>query len=128
MNWDAVRRMLRDGMAVGAHSHTHRILGRLPENEQLKELLESREVLSRQAGIAVDTVAYPVGLRTSFTERTKALAKQSGYRAAFSFYGGINRSPLIDRFNILRVGADWQSDQRFQVQTAAAALVGRFWP
>ncbi len=128
VNWDEVRSMAGAGMAIGAHTHTHRLLGRLPADEQLAELAGCRRILRDQGGVEADTIAYPVGLRTSFTAETKSIAQQAGYRAGFSFYGGVNRPGQIDRFDVRRVGVDAQSLERFGVQTASAALFGSWWP
>ena len=129
MNWDEAARMARGGMALGAHTHTHRLLGRLTESEQLDELTTSRRILRERADVEAETIAYPVGLRSSFTARTKALAAEAGYRAAFSFYGGINGgSQPVDRFDVRRVAADGQSVERFCLQTAAAVTLGSWWP
>jgi peptidoglycan/xylan/chitin deacetylase (PgdA/CDA1 family) len=129
MNWDESRTMVRDGMAIGAHTHTHRLLGSLPEEEQLEELLVPRSLLRENAGVESDALAYPVGLPTSFTGRTMLLAAQAGYRAAFSFYGGVNRRGRVNRFDIRRVSPEYgQSVERFQTQTTMAAVAGRYWP
>jgi peptidoglycan/xylan/chitin deacetylase (PgdA/CDA1 family) len=127
MTWEEAARMARGGMALGAHTHTHRLLGRLSEAEQTEELTTPRRILRERTGVEADTIAYPVGSMTSFTAETKALAAKTGYRAGFSFYGGINGGSL-DKFDVRRVGADAQSVERFRVQTAAAALVGSWWP
>jgi peptidoglycan/xylan/chitin deacetylase (PgdA/CDA1 family) len=129
MTWDQAAQMARGGMAIGAHTHTHRLLGRLSEAEQVEELEVPRRILREKAFVEADTIAYPVGARTSFTEETKTLTRQAGYRAGFSFYGGINEAGrVIDRYDVRRVGVDAQSLERFRVQTAAAATVGRWWP
>ena len=129
MSWDEAAKMARGGMAIGAHTHTHRLLGRLPESEQRDELATSRRILRERVNVEAETIAYPVGQPSSFTSRTKALAAEAGYRAGFSFYGGINGgSHPVDPFDVRRVGADAQSVERFCVQTAAAATLGSWWP
>ena len=129
MNWDEVAKMARGGMAIGAHSHTHRLLGRLSESEQREEMATARRILRERVEVEAETIAYPVGQRSSFTDRTKVLAAEAGYRAGFSFYGGINGgSRPVDPFDVRRVGAAAQSVERFCVQTAAAATLGYWWP
>ena len=127
VNWDEVRRMVKGGMAVGSHSHSHRLLGRLYEHEQLAEMVRARALLREQAGVEADTIAYPVGLRNSFTEITKATALQAGYRAGFSYYGGINRRGKVDRYDLRRIGVHSQSIERFSVRMAAA-IARTWWP
>ncbi len=128
MNWGEVAQMMEGGMAIGAHTHTHRLLGPLPEEEQRKELMESRTLLREQVGVDVQTLAYPLGSASSFTEQTKRLAEQTGYRGAFSNYGGINSLRGMERFDIRRVSVDKRSVQRFQTQASIGAVANFFWP
>lgn len=107
LSWDEARQMQAAGMSFGSHSHTHRILAKLPFAEQREELQLSREILEHELGIPIDTLAYPVGARSSFnTDTIRALA-ETGYRHAFSFISGVNRpqsgSPA-DPYTILRTG------------------------
>jgi peptidoglycan/xylan/chitin deacetylase (PgdA/CDA1 family) len=128
MDWDEARQMYIGGMAIGGHTHTHRLLGRLPLPEQWQELTECRRILREKVGIDADAMAYPVGSTTSFTSETKYLVEQAGYRAAFSYYGGINRPGKLDRFDVHRVPVDWSTLQRFTIQTTFAALASCYWP
>ena len=128
LDWDQARQMVAGGMAAGAHTHTHRLLGRLTAGEQVFELTEGRRQLRERLGVEADTIAYPVGRRDSFTAETERLAEECGYRAAFSFYGGLNLAQRRSPYDILRVGVDGQSVTRFKVQVTAAAAVARFWP
>ena len=128
LDWDQAGQMVAGGMAIGAHTHTHRILGRLEADEQRFELSEGRRILRQRLGIAADTLAYPVGTRSSFTPATQRLAQECGYRACFSFYGGLNFPGRTDHYNILRSGVDGQSMARFRTQAAHTAALARFWP
>jgi peptidoglycan/xylan/chitin deacetylase (PgdA/CDA1 family) len=102
MEWEHAREMLRAGMGFGSHTHTHELLGKAPPDRQRDELTRSKELIEKHLGIACDAVAYPYGLRSSFTPETMALAREAGYRVGFSFYGGINRPNRIDTFNVFR--------------------------
>ena len=128
MNWDEARRMIHAGMAIGAHTHTHRLLASLSEGEQLEELTGCRGILRQNTGFDPTALAYPVGLQSSFTDRTKAIAAQAGFRAAFSFYGGVNHPGSVDPYDIVREGVYGQSVERFRTQAAMAAVRGRYWP
>ena len=57
-------------------------------------------------GEPVETISYPVGSTVAFTEFTKSLARHLGYRAGFSFYGGINRPGRTDPFDIQRIAVE----------------------
>lgn len=120
--------MIRGGMSFGSQTCTHRILAQLPRSEQLSELSESRKVLSRELGIKVDTLAYPVGGQNSFSQTTRSLLDESGYRAAFSYYGGLNQPGDHDPFDIKRVGIETGNPtSRFRLQTSMAIAGKGFW-
>jgi peptidoglycan/xylan/chitin deacetylase (PgdA/CDA1 family) len=106
VSWDQVRQMREAGMAIGSHTHSHRILARLPEAHQRDELATSKARLESELGARVETVAYPVGTRTAFSELTKRLARETGYRLAFSNDGGINRADRTDPFDVRRITLD----------------------
>ena len=120
--------MIRGGMSVGSHTHSHEVLGRLSCDQQYEELRLSREILERELGIEVEALAYPVGGRSTFSEETYGALKRAGYRLAFSFYGGVNGFKEIDPFDVRRNGVE--SDltyERFRFQTSLAAMTGRGW-
>jgi peptidoglycan/xylan/chitin deacetylase (PgdA/CDA1 family) len=102
-------------------------LSQLPAERQLEEMIRSREILGARLHTPIDTIAYPVGSRTAFTQETHELAKQAGYSAAFSYYGGANLSGRISAFNIKRQAVSSQSLVRFKAQVQVARLTGRFW-
>jgi peptidoglycan/xylan/chitin deacetylase (PgdA/CDA1 family) len=104
MSWDAVREMARAGMTIGSHTATHPVLASLSEGMQRRELCDSRERIAEVIGSKPDLLAYPVGGLDAFTETTKRLAREAGYRAAFGFWGGFNRASAIDPFAIARLG------------------------
>jgi hypothetical protein len=53
--------------------------------------------------------------------------KQTGYRAAFSFYGGLNRPGEMQPFDIRRYSVGDQSYARLRLQTSLAAVSGTRW-
>ena len=128
LNWDEAREMNKGGMEIGSHSHSHHVLSQLEPNRQYEELSKSREILKEQLGAEGDVLAYPVGIRSSFTRQTETLARDAGYRAAFSFYGGTNIPGKTSCFDLKRVSPRGQSQNRFQVQTAICRSTGSYWP
>jgi peptidoglycan/xylan/chitin deacetylase (PgdA/CDA1 family) len=128
LNWDEARSMIRGGMAIGSHTLSHPILSHLSPDQQSPELSQSRALLKEQLDIEADVLAYPVGLRSSFTNETELLARDAGYRAAFSFYGGTNPFGAIQRYDVKRIGVGDRSMTRFRVQTAVCQLTGNYWP
>jgi peptidoglycan/xylan/chitin deacetylase (PgdA/CDA1 family) len=127
LNWDEAREMLRGGMDIASHTHTHRILSKLSEEEQYREAHESRRILEEQLRIRVEAMAYPVGLPSSFSSETAAAIKRAEYRAGFSYYGGVNRAGNIRPFDILRVGIGPTAPERFRLRAALTRLTGKDW-
>jgi peptidoglycan/xylan/chitin deacetylase (PgdA/CDA1 family) len=107
VSWDQIRRIRDAGMAIGSHTHNHRLLARLGEADQRDELATSKGRLEAELGRPIETIAYPVGSRASFSELTKALAREVGYRLGFSFYGGINRPGRTDPLDVCRIPVNW---------------------
>ena len=79
MTWDHAREVIRNGIAIGSHTHTHRVLSRLAEPAQHWELRESKLALEKHLGQPVRTIAYPVGRYGNFTPATMRIAAECGY-------------------------------------------------
>ena len=92
-------------MTIGSHSHSHRVLKTLDAAAELEELVASKALLEEKIGREVRVLAYPAGGYQHFAERTKMAAAATGYRLAFSFNTGVNRSGKLDRYDIKRLGA-----------------------
>ena len=102
VSWEAAREMHQAGMSIGSHTVTHPILASLPEEAQRRELVDSRERIGQMLGARPDVLAYPVGGPSAFTDVTKRLAREAGYRAAFRYFGGHNVAGEWDLFAISR--------------------------
>jgi peptidoglycan/xylan/chitin deacetylase (PgdA/CDA1 family) len=124
LNWDEAREMQQQGMAFGSHTHSHEILTKLPPDLQREEVRHSRKILEHELNRRVDTLAYPVGLKHCFSADTISALKQTGYRAAFSYYGGSNRTGETRPFDIRRYGVGDLSFARFRLQTTLRAITG----
>jgi peptidoglycan/xylan/chitin deacetylase (PgdA/CDA1 family) len=127
INWQEAREMQDFGMAFGSHTHTHAILSKLSVERQYDEARVSREVLQLQLKRNICALAYPVGGRSTFTLETVDVIKSSGYRAAFSFYGGFNVQGKVEPFNICRVDVAPHRHNRFRLKMALAGFTGRHW-
>ena len=124
MNWDEVLEMYAGGMAFGSHTRTHEVLRALSFEKQVDEVRESRRILEEHTRVCIDTLSYPNGRTWTFSNETKRALRESGYRAAFSFYGGINRSEDLDPLDVRRCSIERLSPPRFQWETAWAAVAG----
>jgi peptidoglycan/xylan/chitin deacetylase (PgdA/CDA1 family) len=92
--------MISDRMAIGSHTHTHRILSKLCYKEQVNELQVSKMTIESEIKEKIDTVAFPVGDCASINSDTLKALKISGYNAAFSYCGGINKIGRMQLSNI----------------------------
>ena len=129
LNWDEAREMSRGGMAIGSHTHSHPVLSQLEPDGQYEELSKSRAMLQEHLGVAVDTIAYPVGGRKSFTEETKRQARKVGYRAAFSFYGGANFPGRTSQYDVHRFDIGHHSLSRLRHELPVWRFTGYVrWP
>ncbi len=125
LSWDEARAMQAAGMGFGSHTHTHEILGRLPYARQVEELATSRNILERELGGEIDTLAYPVGKLDCFTEETFRALRTAGYRTAFSFYGGVNLPGRTQPFDVRREAVDHVSPAHFRLRNALYGRLGR---
>ena len=128
VSWDAAREMRNAGMTIGSHTVTHPVLAALPEADQHRELVDSRERIGEMLGVKPDLLAYPVGGPTAFTEATKRLARQAGYRAAFSYFGIRNVPGQIDQFAISRSAVEHdESHAQFRLNATLQTIARVGW-
>jgi len=120
LNWDEAREMQAAGMTFGSHTHTHEVLSGLSGERQISELSESRTILESELGRVIDVLAYPVGAAYTFNTDTRTALQSAGYRAAFSFYGGINLRENVNRLDIRRNDCHSPSPALFRLQTTLA--------
>jgi peptidoglycan/xylan/chitin deacetylase (PgdA/CDA1 family) len=90
------------GMTIGAHTLSHPVLSRAPDDLAWREISESRIVLEKILGQTVWAFGYPFGNSATVTGRELRLAEQAGFRCAFMNVGG-GFGARIDRFAVARV-------------------------
>jgi len=97
-----LRQLAAAGMSIGAHSLSHPILARAPDDLAWQEISESRRVLEQALGQTVWAFGYPFGNAATVTGRDLRLAEQAGFRCAFmNAQGGFGAT--INRFAVPRV-------------------------
>jgi peptidoglycan/xylan/chitin deacetylase (PgdA/CDA1 family) len=63
VNWDMLGEMVGSGLVtVGAHTHTHPIMTKIPETQVEEELAKPLEIFRKRLGINVQHFAYPKAL------------------------------------------------------------------
>lgn len=100
--WDEVREMQAGGLVtIGAHTLSHPILTRIPNDSALAEIRDSKSRLEQETGVPVEFFAYPNGSRDDFNAEIVAMVKACGYRAACSTISA-EHFDVIDRFSLPR--------------------------
>lgn len=110
LTWTQIREMEAAGIDFGAHSVSHPILTRMPLEDAMREILDSRRVIQAHVIGPVDLFAYPNGSRGDFNEAIKTGLREAGFRAAVTTIWGSN-PPAADPFELRRVGS-WDLDPR----------------
>jgi peptidoglycan/xylan/chitin deacetylase (PgdA/CDA1 family) len=103
MSWKDIKEVMNDGVAIGAHTVSHRVLATLGEEEQFEELSSSKKLLEDMLTSNIRSFSYPVGDYTAFTGKTKELVRKAGYDISFSFKTGVNYQYITDPFDIKRI-------------------------
>jgi peptidoglycan/xylan/chitin deacetylase (PgdA/CDA1 family) len=124
LTWDEAREMQGQGMAFGSHTWSHRILSHLQPDDQRRELVDSRSTLEKEMGAPMTTLAYPVGSKTAFSETTRNLATEAGYRLCFSFYGGVNAAMSLQPADMHRTSVE-PDTLMFRNQVVFLSRLGR---
>jgi peptidoglycan/xylan/chitin deacetylase (PgdA/CDA1 family) len=108
--WDELRELERGGVRIESHSASHPFFSNLSEQEQLRELRESRRTLEEGLGRPVDLIAYPYGDAGRDAVLAQKLAQHAGYRAACLYGGGALTLPEADRWRLPRLAMGPDSD------------------
>ena len=89
LTWPLLNALEERGIEIGSHTVHHRDLTRLPAQDVLAELTQSRRVLERELGHPVQWLAYPFG---RFDARVEELAWRAGYVLATTTQPGARQS------------------------------------
>ena len=77
MNWSQIKEIQSSGLITfEAHSVSHSNLTSLNHSATLKQLVDSKKILSEQTGYPVNFVAYPYGINNDIVQKT---AKEVGF-------------------------------------------------
>jgi peptidoglycan/xylan/chitin deacetylase (PgdA/CDA1 family) len=109
MTWDMIREMRAAGMTIGGHSVNHRVLARLTCHEQRAEIRACASRLLEETGVPMHAFAYPVGTRDAFDAHSRDCLRESGVRAAFSYYGGFRSLSDWDDYDIRRIAVEQET-------------------
>ena len=74
-----------DVIKISSHTHTHKILNQINENEIERELRDSKETLENLLSDSVDSICYPEG---RFNKNTIHISRLVGYKKQYSSLPG----------------------------------------
>jgi peptidoglycan/xylan/chitin deacetylase (PgdA/CDA1 family) len=105
MTWDEIR-SVAELTTIGAHTHAHPLVSRIPEPQLRHEVVACRERIA--AEVKRPTVfAYPSG---AASETARRVLDEEGFDLAFSGTPGVNRPP-IDWLDLKRINAPAAAEQ-----------------
>jgi peptidoglycan/xylan/chitin deacetylase (PgdA/CDA1 family) len=122
MTEEQVRRLHREGIAIGAHTMNHPILANVDETTARREIIESKARLMDMIDAPVTTFAYPNGGPTrDYTARDVMLAREAGFDLAVSTAWGA-ATPRSDPLQIPRIAPWDRTALRFGMRMVRAQL------
>jgi peptidoglycan/xylan/chitin deacetylase (PgdA/CDA1 family) len=122
LSLDEVRRLVSEGMAIGAHTVSHPALSRVSLARARTEARESKAWIERTTGQTVEAFAYPFGGSAHYLPEHGPMLAEEGFRVAFSLRSGPQSLSAVrrERMAVRRVTISHKDDLlRF-----AARLVG----
>ncbi len=126
LTWDDVRAMEASGLVrFAAHTVTHEILSRLPDDEVASQVRDSHEEVTRRLGNAPRVFAYPNGRARDFDERSRAAVRACGIPFSLSTVEGLasrDSDPLA--LSRMCIGSDL-TFARFRLLVSGALLALR---
>jgi peptidoglycan/xylan/chitin deacetylase (PgdA/CDA1 family) len=123
MDWDQLRELDRTGFEIESHTHGHRVLTDLSDDEARDELERSRGDLERELGRPPRFLAYPRG---RYAPRHKGLAREAGYDGACAVILGWADLWRSERYALKRMTIKGsESMLRFRLRLALCGLVRR---
>ncbi len=100
LGWDDLRRLAREGLAIGAHSRTHPIMSRLSPDAVRQEILGAQEDLQRELGESSPSFCYPNG---RYNPTVLDALREAGVTVAFTTRRGTNDLRTADPLLLRRI-------------------------
>ena len=88
MDWPEIEELRRRGWSIGGHTASHVRLSACDAATQRDELLRSRTALRERLDLPEITLAYPFGGPRDITPQGVTIARECGYAAVLSDFGG----------------------------------------
>ena len=114
MSLDDIKNLVKGRFDIGSHSHSHRLLGTLSQNEVIYEITQSVKDLEDKAGIPIISFAYPYGRWGSYNNFVKKCLSDNHIKLAFTQMG-YRANVFDDLLLIPRINIDY-SDKFIQIK------------
>ena len=86
INWDQIRKLKKEGVVIGAHSHTHAHMPDISIEEVRNEIETSNKIFLKELGEIPTLFAFPYG---ETTDEIIELVKEYKFKVAFGQHSGI---------------------------------------
>ena len=108
MDWAGITTLQRAGWSFGAHTANHVRLAATHGAELDDELRRPMAELRARLGLAELVLAYPYGQRADISDEALAIARDAGYVAVLSDFGGDARPSAAETWQWRRwdIGGD----------------------
>lgn len=116
MGWEQLQEAEKNGISIGAHSHTHRILSSLPQEELIYELTESKRLLEKYLTNPIESISYPVGGASTYHNSMFKLLNELGYLVGFTFCNMVHRDITNKNYELGRLSIDRPFNELFLKQ------------
>ncbi len=109
LGWSELKKMVANGITIGAHTKTHPLLTGIDADSATEEIRGAKHDLEDRLGMSIDFFAYPYG---KMNETVKQIVKDAGYEAACSTVPGFNCNEQ-DLYSLRRIDI-YGTDSMFQ--------------
>jgi len=91
LSWEEIKEMKRYGVSFGAHTISHPLLTKIPLQEAIFEIIQSKKAIQEKIGDDVTFFAYPYGLLDSFNYDIARAVEKNGFLCACTLLRGSNK-------------------------------------
>ena len=105
MSAEELREIAEGGtIAIGGYTHSYVKLSRLPERQQMEEILRNKEILQEVLGRDIEYFAYPFGNDDGYTSETMCILQDVGFSLACGgSYGTVSATGRDSVYELPRV-------------------------
>ena len=118
MNWNQIRDLVKDGVAIGHHSASHRSMTKASRGRSMAELEEASGRFQAELGFVPRIFAYPFGEASA---EARQVVMEAGFEAAFGQHSGVAYTGH-DRFYLPRFALNERYGTEARFALAANAL------